>query len=455
VVSDWFAASATQGAGACVEGGLGLEMPGKFPPVPTMKYHLQPKNIKKAFEKKEFSEVSLDRNLRGYLRTQLLTGAFDSEQNVPKGERNTPAISKVAREIANEIMVLLKNPFLSGSKKLLPLDINKIRTMAIIGPNKNKRMAYVGYGGSSAVWPSYEITPLKGLKEKAKNNFEIIKSVEDADVAVVVVGLHHRPGGDSENWDRKELSLPEKQVQLIKETARKNKNTIVVLVSGSPISMDEWLDDVPVVLEAWYAGMEGGHALADIIFGDINPSGKLPITFPKCLSDSPAHKNENTFPGKDKVFYDEGIFVGYRHFEKFNIEPLFPFGFGLSYSDFEFSNLLLDKHALHKDDILTIEVDIKNTSDREGSEVIQLYITEVQSAVERPPKELKGFEKIKLKACEQGTIKMKIRTRDLAYFDEHSDSWKADAGKFEVHIAASSRDIRLSSSFSLEENISF
>lgn len=455
VVSDWFAASATQGAGACVEGGLALEMPGKFPPVPSMKYHLQPKNIKKAFENKAFSEEALNRNLRGYLRTQFRTGAFDAPENMPQGERNTPAIRQVARNIAAESMVLLKNNILENTKKLLPLDINKIKTIAVVGPNKNKRMAYLGYGGSSAVWPSYEITPLKGFQEKSQNNFEIISSVEDADVAVVVVGLHHRPGGDSENWDRKHLNLPKKQIQLIKDTAKKNKNTLVVLVSGSPVAMSEWIDDVPVVLQAWYAGMEGGHALADIIFGDVNPSGKLPITFPKQLSDSPAHKNENTFPGKDKVFYEEDIFVGYRHFDTQKIEPLFPFGFGLSYSEFEYSNLILDKHELHKGDTLTIEVDVKNISECKGAEVIQLYVSEVHSAVERPIKELKGFEKIILKAGELKTCRLQIQTKDLAYFDVQSDAWQANAGKFEVHIASSSRDIRLSSSFSLMEDVAF
>jgi beta-glucosidase len=455
VVSDWFATSGTQGAGVCVEGGLALEMPGKFPPVPTMKYHMQAKSLRTAFEKGDFSEASLNRNLRAYLRTQMLTGAFDLEDNVPKGERNTPAIRKVARDIAAESMVLLKNEPVFQTKKLLPLDINAIKTMAIVGPNKNKRMAYVGYGGSSAVWPAYEITPLKGLKEKAKDNFKIIKSVEKADVAVVVVGLHHRPGGDAEGWDRKTLSLSDKQVELIKQTANRNKNTIVVLVSGSPVSMDEWIDDVPVVLEAWYAGMEGGRALADILFGDVNPSGKLPITFPKRLEDSPAHKNENTFPGNEKVFYEEGIFVGYRHFDKENIEPLFPFGFGLSYSEFEYSNLILNTHELCKNKSLVIEIDIKNTSHRKGAEVAQLFISEQDSSVERPPKELKGFEKIEIDAGEQKTLSFTLSCKDLAYFDEQKDAWFAKAGTFDIAIGASSRDIKLSSSFNLNESVKF
>lgn len=457
VVSDWFAANGTDSTGACVEGGLGLDMPGNFPPLPKAKYRLQAKNMRKAFANKEFEEASLDRNLRGYLRTQLRTGAFDAEQSVPKGERNTPAIRKVARDIAAESMVLLKNDVLPGGDKLLPLNAGALNNIALLGPNKNKRTAYLAYGGSSAVWPPYEITPLKGFQAKAQTNdgFKISSSAKNADVAIIVAGLHHRPGGDSEGWDRKRLELPEKQVELIKKTAKLNKNTIVVLMAGSPVAMGDWLDDVPVVLQMWYAGMEGGHALADIIFGDINPSGKLPLTFPKNIMDSPAHKNEKTFPGKEKVFYDEGVFVGYRHFDKEGIEPLFPFGFGLSYSEFEYSNLILDKHELSEGDEVSLEVDVHNTSDIAGAEVVQLYVAEQDSAVERPPKELKGFDKIYLAAGDHKVVKLKLRVRDLAYFDEAKDCWLAKAGKFEVQIASSSRDIKLSSSFDLKQDVFF
>jgi len=450
VVSDWFAANKTQSTGACVEGGLALDMPGNMPQLPKMKYRLHPKNMRKSFDKGEFTETALDRNLRAYLRTQMLTGAFDSSENIPQGERNTPAIRAVAKAIADESMVLLKN-----DNKMLPLDIHKIKTMAVVGPNKNKRMAYLFYGGSSAVWPPYEITPLKGLQAKAENHFEIIPSVEQADVAVVVVGLTHRPGGDSEGFDRKKLELPQKQIALIKDTARKNKNTVVVLVSGSPVAMSDWLEDVPVVVQAWYGGMEGGHALADVLFGDVNPSGKLPVTFPEKLSDSPAHKNEDTFPGKKKVFYEEGIYVGYRHFDKQNIKPLFPFGFGLSYTEFEYSNLLLDKHSLQASDVLNIEVDIKNMGERAGAEIVQLYVRDFDCSVDRPPKELKGFDKIYLKAAEQKSLAFTLTAKDLAFFDEAKDCWRAEAGKFEVLIAASATDIRLRAAFDLEQELSF
>jgi len=444
VVSDWFAANKTKSTGACVEGGLALDMPGKIPPIPKMEYRFQPKKMRSSFNRGEFTEASLDRNLRGYLRCMFLTGVFDDPQNHPKGERNTPENRCVARKIAEESMVLLKN-----DNNILPLDINKVKTIAVVGPNKNRKTAWLAYGGSSAVWPEYEVTALKGLATKGKGQYQIIKSVKDADVAIVVAGLSHGIGGDSEGFDRKKLELPEKQIELIKATCKQNKNTIVVLVSGSAVTMDAWLDETPALIEAWYAGMEGGHALADIIFGDVNPSGKLPISFPKKLSDSPAHKSRETFPGKDKVFYDEGIYVGYRHFDKQDIEPLFPFGFGLSYTEFEYSNIILNRNTVTNDDVLVVNVDIKNIGNREGAEVVQLYLRDTESSVDRPLKELKGFRKINLKSGEKQTISFLIENKDLEFFDEEKDSWRSEAGMFEVLIGASSRDILLKTEFEL------
>lgn len=442
VVSDWFAANKTQSTGACVEGGLALDMPGNIPYIPKMKYRLSPENMQKAFDAGEFSEASLDRNLRGYLRTMFLTGVFDNAGSVPKGERNTPEHRQVARNISAEGMVLLKN-----ENKLLPLDIEKVKTVAVLGPNRDRRTAWFAYGGSSAVWPSYEVTPLKGLKEKGKGHFRIVKSVKDADVAVVVVGLTHAPGGDSEGFDRKQLELPDKQVSLIKDTCQKNKNTIVVLVNGSAIAMSEWIDDAPAIVEAWYGGMEGGHALADILFGDVNPSGKLPITFPARLKDSPAHQSKETFPGKEDVIYEEGIYVGYRHFDKENIKPLFPFGFGLSYTRFEYSNLRLDKNEISEDATISVQVDIKNVGKRSGAEVVQLYLRSIDSVIDRPEKELKGFQKVGLNVGEKQMLIFNIAYQDIMFFDESADQWRAEKGMFEVLIAASAEDVRLNARF--------
>lgn len=434
VVSDWFAASKTKSTAACVEGGLALDMPGKVLPI-KMKYRLHPKKMRKAYDRGEFSEASLDRNLRGYLRTMFLTGVFDSKQDLPKGERNTAANREVARKIAEEGTVLLKN-----ENEILPLDINKIETLAVIGPNKNNKTAFVAYGGSSAVWPPYEITALKGIKRKIKGKAKLTNSVADADAVIVVVGFTHWFGGDSEGVDRRHLGLPEEQVELIKDTCRKNKNTIVVLEAGSAVAMDGWIDAVPGILDIWYSGMEGGNVLADILFGDVNPSGKLPITFPKQLIDSPAHASKATFPGiKRTVKYEEGIYVGYRHFDKHNIEPLFPFGFGLSYTRFELSGLTLGNDTISDDDQLAISVRVKNAGNRKGAEVVQLYIQDHDCPIDRPIKELKGFMKIHLSPGESQSVEFLLNKNDLSYFDESVDGWVVQDGRFSILVGNSSR----------------
>lgn len=444
VVSDWFAANKTQSTAACVEGGLALDMPGNIPYIPRINYRYHPKNMRKAFVAGEFSEASLDRNLRGYLRTQMLTGVFDPPETLPKGERNTPENRKVARDIASEGTVLLKN-----DKKLLPLDINKVKTVAVVGPNRDRKTAWLIYGGSSAVWPEYEVTPLKGLKAKSKGHFKLINSVKDADIAVVVVGLTHAPGGDSEGFDRKTLDLPEKQVELIQDCLQQNPNTIVVMMAGSPIAMDPWLDDCSTLLQVWYAGMEGGHALADILFGDVNPSGKLPVTFPKKLADSPAHKSRKTFPGDKEVHYEEGIYVGYRHFDKHHLKPLFPFGFGLSYSAFAYNSIKLKRQKLTEGQSLQFEVEVKNISQIDGAEIIQVYLTDLLASVDRPPQELKGFSKVFLKAGESKAVKFELQPEDMMFYSEADSKWKSEAGEFEIRIGASSRDIKLKANFEL------
>ena len=222
---------------------------------------------------------------------------------------------------------------------------------------------------------------------------------------------------------------------------------------GSPIAMSDWIEDVPAVIEAWYPGLEGGNVIADILFGDVNPSGKLPITFPKKLEDSPAHKSERTYPGikerinnskpLKKVFYDEGIFVGYRHFDKNNIEPLFPFGYGLSYTTFKYENLKIKKAEISKNDKIEISVDITNTGNRNGAEIMQIYINDCECSAERPPKELKAFKKVFLEPGEKQTINFELYPNILSFFDPKSNKWIIESGKFKVLVASSSRDIKL------------
>jgi beta-glucosidase len=428
VVSDWGATKYTTSTESCINSGLTLEMP------LAVKYKIR--SLNSAFMEKKFTIEILDNNIKRLLRVMFLVGLFDDKKSLSKGSRNTSEHQAVARKIAEEGIVLLKN-----DKNLLPLNVEKIEKLAVLGPNANKKMAFGG--GSSMIRALYEITPLKGLKEKCNGKVVIVDSPSEADVAVVFAGLDHEKGNDCEGEDRKFLELPRDQIELINKTAQENPKTIVVLITGSPIAMSGWIENVPTILEAWYGGQEAGNAIANILFGDVNPSGKLPITFPKKLSDSPAHVSTNTYPGNEKVHYDEGIFVGYRHFDTKNIEPLFAFGHGLSYSTFTFKNLKISKEKISGDETFSISVDINNSGERSGAEVAQLYVQDIESSVARPLKELKGFKKIELNSGETKTIEFVLGKKDLSFYDEKMRSWKAEKGIFKILIGSSSRDIRL------------
>jgi len=398
--------------------------------------------LAQAYKMGKFTEETLNNNVQRLLRIMFLVGLFDDGDALPKGSRNTPEHQALAREIAEEGIVLLKN-----ERNILPIDMKKVKKIAVIGPTANKK-THLG-GGSSDNFPPYEIKPLVGIKEKCKEKVEIINSPSEADITIIFAGLRHQEGMDSEGHDKVSFDLPEDQISLITKTVEENPNTIVVLTGGSPVSMTKWIDKVPAIVQAWYGGMEAGNAIANILFGDINPSGKLPITFPKKLSDSPAHISDRTFPGDEnlQVFYDEGIFVGYRYFDTKDIEPLFPFGHGLSYTTFNYENLNLSKSKIAGDEKLNVTVDITNIGDKSGTEIIQLYIRDVESSVERPLKELKGFKKIKLKPNEKQTIKFELTKEDLSFFDENNNCWKAEKGEFTIFIGSSSRDIRLQKEF--------
>jgi beta-glucosidase len=271
-----------------------------------------------------------------------------------------------------------------------------------------------------------------------------------ADVALVFVGLN----GDweSEGHDRPDMELVGEQVALIEQVAAANPNTVVVLQTGSPISMP-WLDKVAGVLQAWYPGQECGHAIADVLFGAVTPSGKLPQTFPARLEDNPAYIN---YPGENgRVRYGEGIFVGYRYYEKKRVAPLFPFGFGLSYTSFAYANLGLSADTIAPGDQLTVSVDVTNTGQRAGQEIVQLYVRDVAARVARPEKELKGFAKVALEAGETKTITLTIDQAALAFWDDAKHTWVAEAGAFEVLIGSSSQDIRARAEFRLSGTAAF
>jgi len=428
VVTDWFATRRTANTEASILAGLSLEMP--F--ITTYK----PKLLMKALEERSITVEDIDYVVKRLLRVKFLVGLFDVSEKLPVGERNTSQHKILSRKVAEEGIVLLKN-----EKKTLPLEMEKVKTIAVLGPNAKKKMSGFLYGGAASVVPKYEITPLQGLKEKCNGKIKFTSDVEAADVCILFVGLNHDNGNDAENTDRTRLELSDDQIKLINDTAKKNANTIVVLINGSPVAMSDWIDSVPVIVEAWYPGSESGRAIANVLFGDVNPSGKLPITFPKKLSDSPAHKSEKTFPGADDVFYEEGIFVGYRHFDEAKIEPLFPFGLGLSYTEFDYSNGKSNKEAMSAKDKVTLSIDIKNTGDREGSEVVQLYVSDDKSSVKRPEKELKNFEKIHLKPGEKQTVKFVLTVKDFEFYDVNSHSWLHEKGTFTIMIGSSSRDI--------------
>jgi beta-glucosidase len=269
-----------------------------------------------------------------------------------------------------------------------------------------------------------------------------VSLAQDCDAAIIVAGLSDTY--ESEGHDRPDIYLPGDQDALIRAVAVVNPRTVVAVNAGAPVAMD-WVNVVDAVLLTYYPGQEGGNALADILFGDVNPSGKLTVTFPKRLEDNPAFIN---YPGWKDVHYGEGIFVGYRYYEKKDVAPLFPFGHGLSYTRFNYSNLDIPVEVVQGDNF-RVSVTVANTGDVTGQEVVQLYIRDVASRLMRPIKELKGFEKVALIPGASEVVTFDLNPRSLSYYDPHQKMWVAEPGQFEVLIGSSSRDIRLQGRFEL------
>jgi beta-glucosidase len=273
-----------------------------------------------------------------------------------------------------------------------------------------------------------------------------IQLAEASDMVIVFAG--NKMTDESEGRDRKTLALPPYQEDIIRAVAEVNPNTVIVLNCGAGILMNNWIDKVPGIVLAWFPGQEGGDAIADILLGNVNPSGKLVTTFFKNWEDCPAYGN---YPGEDDIVnYSEGVFVGYRHFETRGINPYFSFGHGLSYTSFEYSNLELSSKKIKEDESVTVNFVIKNTGSKDGAEVAQLYLGDDVSCIPRPVKELKGFKKVFLKAGEEKTVTFTINPADMKYFDIYSHDWKSEPGKFNVYVGSSSRDIRLNGSFELK-----
>ncbi len=265
------------------------------------------------------------------------------------------------------------------------------------------------------------------------------------DVAVVFVGMPEKY--ETEGDDRPDLELPGRQNELVAAVVAANPRTVVVLNVGAPVTLP-WLDRVPAVLQMYYPGMEGGHAIARVLFGDVNPSGKLTVTYPRRLQDSPAYNNM-TYPGAREVRYGEGIFIGYRHFDRAGVEPLFPFGHGLSYTTFEYGALQMPA-VCKAGEPVEVVVTIKNTGAVAGQEVVQLYVRDVASSLPRPPKELKGFHKVTLAPNESRTVTFTLDARAFSFYDAHAARWVAEPGEFEIQIGSSSRDIRTKGAVTLQ-----
>ena len=276
----------------------------------------------------------------------------------------------------------------------------------------------------------------------------VARMAAQVDVAVVCVGNtweHETEGHDRYQWE-----LPGEQANLIRTVAKANPRTVVVLNNGAPLDIASWVGRVPAVLEAWFIGQETGNAIAGVLFGDVNPSGKLPDTFPVHYKDNPSYLN---YPGENgHLLYGEGIFVGYRYYDAKDIEPLFPFGFGLSYTSFAYESLQLSAAEIDANGSLQVRVDVRNTGARAGKEVVQLYVRDVESRLSRPPKELKGFQKVALAPGQTQTVTFTLGRRDLSYYDPQQRDWVAEPGIFEVLVGSSSRDIRASAKFTLRSH---
>ena len=424
----------------------------------------------------------LDDKVRRILRLAYRT---TMDRNRPYGSLCSEAHFAAARSIGEEGFVLLQN-----RNDLLPIDLNRAKRIVVIGENAIKMMT-VG-GGSSSLKVKYELSPLDGIRKRVGDQAEVIyargyvgdpsgeyngvKSGQDledsrspeeliaeavavakeADYVIFIGGLNKSAHQDCEDADRKELGLSYGQDKVITALAKANKNLIVVNISGNAIAMP-WVKEVPAIVQAWYLGSEAGSAIASVLTGDVNPSGKLPFTFPASLQDVGAHKL-GEYPGTPRSDgspivdqkYNEGIFVGYRWVDKEKTKPLFSFGHGLSYTTFAYGKAVADKKVMGQDETLTITLPVTNTGCREGSEVIQLYISDLQSSLPRPVKELKGFSKVKLAPGETREVTFTIGKEALSFFDDTRHEWVAEPCKFEAWIGASSTDIRNKVAFELK-----
>jgi beta-glucosidase len=414
----------------------------------------------------------INEKVRRILRVKL----FTLRTPVPKANSlvSTPEHEKIAYEIASQTIVLLKN-----SNKLLPLNLNRIKRIAVIGDNSTHKHAFGGFG--AGVKTRIEVTPLAGLKNRIGNKASIqfaqgykpkftfsrkkgfgrqasiepdsalikeaVQAASSADAVILFAGNNHDV--ETEATDRTSLLLPFGQDELIKAVCAANHNTIIVVVAGAPVDLHMADSSSSAILWSWFNGSEGGNAIADVILGNVNPSGKMPFTLPSSIDDSPAHALA-AFPGDSTEVYKEGILVGYRWYDTKNISPMYCFGFGLSYSDFSYSNLKTNKNTYASDDRITASMKIKNIGKSDGMETIQIYVSEVNPRVQKAAKELKAFKKVMVPAGKDLEVRMEISVNDLAYYDVLLKKWNLSPGSYKLLAGSSSRDIRSSCMITLK-----
>jgi beta-glucosidase len=421
VVSDWGAAYDRVLA---LKAGNDLEMPGPQ----------DPQVLVEAVRKGELTEEVLDERLTNYLRVLLKLPAFRGKNPEPIQREYSTTI---ARKLAAEGAVLLKN------ENVLPLEVGA--RLAVVGENAQRPIPTGG--GSAGVIAPYSVSLLEGLRERYGQQAVDYGAIDtQADAVIIAIGLTSREGAD-----RQSMALPDQDVHMIVQTARKARargvKSVVVLNVCGPVEMADWVDQVDAVLLIWLGGMELGHAAADLLCGAVNPCGKLPVTFPRRYRDTPSWIN---FPGEfGKVVYGEGIYVGYRYYDSADVEPLYPFGHGLSYTSFALEGLRLSAECLDltADDVLEVRVGVHNTGKRAGKQVVQLYIRDLGSTARKPLKELKGFAKVELAPGEKKTVHLTVSVQSLQHYDPRMKRWCVEPGTFEVLVGTSSRAIALRETF--------
>lgn len=465
-VTDWGAAHSTVPS---MEAGLDLEM-GTLIDKYEDWYYANP--LIEAVKSGKIPMSLVDEKVGDVLRVMIKTNVLDPKKRFGPGSMNTKEHQQATYDAAAEAIVLLKN-----QNNLLPLDFSSIKSLAVIGDNATRKHSNGGL--SSEIKAVYEVTPLEALRAKwgdkvdirfaqgyeklstfveGSNNGqssgtfssktqesdallkEAVEVARTSDVALLVCGLNH--DYDTESFDRLNMDIPYGQVELIQEVVKANPRTIVVMIAGSPLNMAAVDICSPAIVWAWFNGMEGGNALVDVLSGKVNPSGKMPFTTPVSLDQSPAHALGN-FPGRDlKVNYEEDILVGYRWFDTKELPVVYPFGYGLSYTTFNYSNLNTDKKTYDQADTIQATFTLTNTGDREGAEVAQLYVSDPVCSVMRPVKELKGFKKVFLKPGESRRITLDIPVSSLAFYSEAQSQFVVEPGEFILQLGASASDIK-------------